>query len=475
MEGLYRAQEGLEDQVGGFFGKETKNQRISREKQQLQGTYQSALDDGRLKLQPGVEKDDLMAYLQTANLTNPEVKKGLDDFLVRTPPPPGQVPEKATPAGVEPGGTAPVKSVQEQDLKNFQQLQALEKIKKDAAEKPVDKQIKSVVDSVKPPVPPPPPPPPDGNMENPWKSDYIASQIVDKFGGIQDPLERQKAIANYLRNLKNAEQGSGSGKPPVPGKSGGGSDVGLQLALKTNVTGSLQQTLDQLHQQETLQALGLMRGTQADRDLAAQNQQMQGQSQVLAQGQLTSQAIANNALEFINAQQTLQVTRQNSLGNILMGGLMGGLTSGVAIGLDNFFWGTGRGAGQQVSTNWGISPLPPTHINTNDGTTSQTGGSTSSGTGPVTTNTGTTGTTTSTTVKPPPTPTSGGIKPPPPSGSGCRSPGICPRPTDANRDNCCDRCGKSTGQVTASAPIKTPSPGPGKPISGGPVSGSARW
>jgi hypothetical protein len=267
---------------------------------------------------------------------------------------------------------------------------------------------------------------------------------------------------DLVSQLQTAEGQTNLGTPTGP-PSSGGDKSNLQMALNTNVTGSFQQNLDQLRGQEAQQTLGSMGGTQAERAAAAQNQQMQGQSQVLAQGQLTSQAIAGNAQEFIYAQQTLQVTRQNSMGNILLGGFMGGLTSGIAIGLDNFFWGTGRGAGQQVSNNWGISPQPPTNINTNTGTTSQTGGSTSP-------TTGTTGTTTATTVKPPA-----------PSGSGCRSPGICPRPTDANRDNCCDRCGKSTGKTVASVPVKPPTTAPVKPPTtsrpqiGGPGSATATW
>ena len=415
---LYRGWERLKDKAGGLLGGETEDQRKSRISQQLQRNFQDALDDGRLKLQPGVEKDDLMAYLQTANLGKPDVKKGLDDFLVTTPPPPGQIPEKITPADGGPGGTAPVKSVQEQDLENFNNLQALNKIKKDAEEKPpvkppgVDPEKKQedppVVEPEKIPVEPPVDPT-KGNTG----SDGTNADTTDQVAGADPDLVSQ---------LRKAEKQTGGAQ-----SSGGGSDPGLQMALSTNVTGSVQQNLDQRGQQDTKQTLVSISGTQAERAAASQNQQMVGQSQVQAQGQLTSQAIAVNALEFTTAQQTLQVTRQNSLGNILFGSLMGGLTSGIAIGIDKFAGGVGSGAGQQVSTNWGIQP-PPTPPTTVTPTTTGTG---SSQTGSTTSASGG-----STTISPPaPPPVTGGTK-------SCRTAGTCSFTKYADANGCCTICGK---------------------------------
>ena len=475
-----QAGEALSDQMGGLMGRQTQDDKDRTELTGRQGAYDRALAGGTVKLQEGVTRQDLLDYVKYNNPASPDYQAGLNQLISRQAASPPTTGSPATsPTGGEAAGTTPGKSRQEQDLEDWQKLQAIKNLQ-GGGQKPdqtPEKDTTPPPGEVKdPPAPPDPVIPTEGGDQTGGTSPLVT-------GGV--PGEGETASAGTTGNLPGVPGGpippgaepntdrvsqlmnverSGT-TAPLPGQrsSGGGPAENLQLALNTNVTGSLQQNLDLQWQQGTQQALGSMRGTQADRDVAAQNQQMQGQSQVQAQGQLTSQAIAGNAQEFINAQQTLQVTRQNSLGNILLGGFMGGLTSGIAIGLDNFFWGTGRGAGQQVSANWGISPLPPTHINTGTGTTSQTGGSTSPTTGTI-------GTTTPATVKPPA-----------PSGSGCRSPGICPRPTDANRDNCCDRCGKSTGRTVASVPGKPPTTAPVKPPTtsrpqvGGPGSATATW
>jgi hypothetical protein len=158
-----------------------------------------------------------------------------------------------------------------------------------------------------------------------------------------------------------------------------------------------------------------------------------GQSGVQAPVQAATQAIVGNAQEFMNAQQTLQVRRQNTAGNILMGSFWGGLTTGGAIALNNFFWPLGVGGGQQWSVNLGIQPQAPTVTTSTSGTgstgTQATGGQTGSTT-PTTTTTGspTAG------FQPEPTPGSTGPK-------GCRRPGTCTTMAYMDKDGCCTRYG----------------------------------
>ncbi len=476
---LYRGWESLKDKAGGLLGGETGDQRKSRERKELQETFQRALDDGQLKLQPGVERDDLMAYLQIANLGRPADRKGLDDFLAGTPPPPGQVKENVAPTGGEPG-TAPDKSRQELDLEAYQALQALEKIKKDAEEKPVDKQTSPVVEPekqekepvVEPVKPEVDPTKGEGNKESGGvgsdTTGITPNQEGSQAGGATDTSVDQTTPAtgtdsNLVSRLRGAESRTGGAQ-----SSGVGSDANLQLALNANVTGSVLQTQDLQRLQKFQQTMGSIVGTQAERAAAAQNQQMIDQSRGQAQGQQTGQAIAANAQEFVTAQQTLQVTRQNSLGNILLDSLMGGFTSGVAVGIDRFGTIVGSAAGQQASGNWGL-PLPPpppqtgtglTGNQTSDGqagstiqtstppttvTTPTTGAvSTASGTGSGTrTTTQTAGTSSSgtTQISRPP------VKPPATGGTkSCRKPGTCPYTGYADKNGCCTYCGKKVAR-----------------------------
>jgi hypothetical protein len=274
-------------------------------------------------------------------------------------------------------------------------------------------------------------------------SDGTTSVTTDPAAGANPDLVSQ---------LRNAENQTGGGQKP------GADPAGLQVAMNTNVTGSFQQDRDLQQQQGAQQTLMSIRGAQADRDLVAQNQQMVSQSQVLAQGQQTTQAINTSALEFTTSQQTLQVTRQGSMGNILFGSLMGGLTSGVATGLDRLAGGIGSGAGQQVSANWGIQPPPPpppppttvTPATTGTGSTgSQTTGTGSTGSqttggqtgstpqAPVQTASTTSGGSTTITPRPPVTTTAatGGIKT-------CRVAGTCKYTSHRDKNGCCTVCGK---------------------------------
>ncbi len=468
---LYRGWERLKDQAGGFLGGETGDQRKSRERKELQETFQRALDDGQLKLQPGVERDDLMAYLQIANLGRPDDRKGLDDFLAGSTPPPGQVKENVAPAGTETAGTGPVKSRQELDLEAYQALQALEKIKKDAEEKPVDKQTTPeagtekkpdkdpVVEPetpVEPPVVEPEKTPVDTTKGN-TGSDGANMVTNDPSIGVDPDL---------VSKLQNAEKRTGGAQ-----SAGSASDSGLQLALNTNITGSVQQDLDKQRLLQFDQIMGSIGGTQAERAAAAQNQQMIDQSRVQAQGQQTGQAISANAQEVVAAQQTLQMTRQNSLGNILLDSLMGGFTSGVAVGIDRFGSIVGSAAGQQASGNWGIL-TPPVIIST-----PQTGtGSTGSQTGDAQTGSTSQSTTPTTTITPPTTGTgstatstgsgtrtttqtagtsSGGttqisrppVKPPATGGTkSCRVAGTCRYTGYADKNGCCTVCGKKVAK-----------------------------
>ncbi|MFH1079449.1 MAG: hypothetical protein V1766_04175 [Pseudomonadota bacterium] len=300
---------------------------------------------------------------------------------------------------------------------------------------------------------------------NRWPADYITAQIIDKFGGIQDAEERKNAIADYLQNLRDAERGSGGANASPPVKPGAGSDADLQSALNTNVSGSFQQDLDLQRQQEAQQALGSIGSTQAERAAAAQNQQMQDQSQVQAQGQQTTQAINTSAQEFSTSQQNLQVERQNSLGNILLGSFMGGLTSGVATGIDQFAGGIGRGAGQQVSANWGIQPPPPppTTGSGSSGSQMDTGQAGSNpqtpppttGTPPAPTQTASTtsgGSSTTTSRPPTTTPTTGG-------GGFCRSAGICKSTRYLDKKSgCCTACGRKVVQIQTSSTTQIQKP-----------------
>ena len=414
-----------------------------------------------------------MAYLQIANLGRPDDRKGLDDFLAGTTPPPGQVPEKITPAGTETAGTGPGKSRQELDLEAYQALQALEKIKKDAEEKPVDRQTSPeagpdkkpekdpVVEPetlVEPPVVEPDKPPVDPTKGN---TESDGSNMVTNDPSIEvDP--------DLVSKLQNAEKRTGGAQ-----SSGRGSDSGLQLALNTNITGSVQQDLDKQRLLQFQQTMGSIGGTQAERAAAAQNQQMIDQSRVQFQGQQTGQAIAANAQEVIAAQQTLQVTRQNSLGNILLDSLMGGFTSGVAAGIDRFGSIVGSAAGQQVTANWGIlPPQPPVTISPpstgtgstagptsggQTGSTSQTSTSATAATSPTSgagsTGSGTgSGTRTTTQVA---STSSGGttqisrppVKPPATGGTkSCRTAGTCSFTRYADKNGCCTVCGKKVAK-----------------------------
>jgi len=477
---LYRGWESLKDKAGGLLGGETGDQRKSRERKELQETFQRALDDGQLKLQPGVERDDLMAYLQIANLGRPADRKGLDDFLAGTPPPPGQFKENVAPTGGEPGGTAPDKSRQELDIEAYQALQALEKIKKDAEQKPVDKQTTPVVEPekqekepvVEPVKPEVDPTKGEGNKESGGvgsdTTGITPNQEGSQAGGATDTSVDQTTPAtgtdsNLVSRLRGAENRTGGAQ-----SSGVGSDANLQLALNANVTGSVLQTQDLQRLQKFQQTMGSIGGTQAERAAAAQNQQMIDQSRGQAQGQQTGQAIAANSQEFVTAQQTLQMTRQNSLGNILLDSLMGGFTSGVAVGIDRFGSIVGSAAGQQVSGNWGL-PLPPpppqtgtglTGNQTSDGqagstiqTSTSTTAVTSPTTGAVSTASGTrsgTRTTTQTAGT-----SSGGttqisrppVKPPATGGTkSCRKPGTCPYTGYADKNGCCTYCGKKVAR-----------------------------
>ena len=475
-----QAGEALTDQVGGLMGYGTKD---DRERAQLTGrqeSYDRALSEGRITLRDGVTREDLMDYLKNRNpapsdkdgYTAEDYRTGLNELISRTPlgQKPTVSPATAEPqAGGLPPGSEPVKTRQEQDLEDYNRLQAIKNLQ--GGKTPLTEgavQDKPPEVAVTPPLPPPPevgPRDPRGGDTQDLGADYIASQIVDKFGGIQDAQQRQEAIAGYLRNLRDAERVTGSGTSPQPDKSGGGFDPNLQLAMGSNVTGSVQQNRDQQSLQEFQQAWGSVGGTQAERAAADQNRQAIDQSRVQAQGQQANQAIAANAQEVVTAQQTLQVTRQNSLGNILLDAFMGGITSGTAVGLDRFGSTFGSAAGQQASSNWGIqTPPPPSGTGSTGsqtggaqtGSTSQTPTSTtvvtspttgtgstasSTGSGTRTTQTASTSSGGTTTVSRPP------VKPPSTGGSkSCRVAGTCRYTGYADKNGCCTVCGKKVAK-----------------------------
>ena len=482
-----QAGEALTDQVGGLMGYGTKDDRDGAQLTGRQASYVQALDRGTITLRDGVTREDLMDYLKNRNpapsdkdgYTAEDYRAGLNELISRTPT--GQKPTtspataESQAGGLSPG-SEPVKTRQEQDLEDYNRLQAIKNLqggKTPPAEGAAQDKPPEV--PVTPPLPPPPevgPRDPGGGDIQDLGADYIASQIVDKFGGIQDAQQRQEAIAGYLRNLRDAERVTGSGTSPQPGKSGGGFDPNLQLAMGSNVTGSVQQNRDQQSRQEAQQALESMGGAQAERVAADQNRQAIDQSRVQAQGQQTNQAIAANAQEVVAAQQTLQTTRQNSLGNILLDAFMGGITSGTAVGIDRFGSIVGSAAGQQASGNWGIqTPPPPVTISpppsgtgstgsqtggAQTGSTSQTPTSTtvvtspttgtgstasSTGSGTRTTQTASTSSGGTTTVSRPP------VKPPSTGGSkSCRVAGTCRYTGYADKNGCCTVCGKKVAK-----------------------------
>ena len=482
-----QAGEALTDQLGGLMGYGTKDDRDGAQLTGRQASYVQALDRGTITLRDGVTREDLMDYLKNRNpapsdkdgYTAEDYRAGLNELISRTPT--GQKPTtspataESQAGGLSPG-SEPVKTRQEQDLEDYNRLQAIKNLqggKTPPAEGAAQDKPPEV--PVTPPLPPPPevgPRDPGGGDIQDFGADYIASQIVDKFGGIQDAQQRQEAIAGYLRNLRDAERVTGSGTSPQPGKSGGGFDPNLQLAMGSNVTGSVQQNRDQQSRQEAQQALESMGGAQAERVAADQNRQAIDQSRVQAQGQQTNQAIAANAQEVVAAQQILQTTRQNSLGNILLDAFMGGITSGTAVGIDRFGSIVGSAAGQQVTVNWGIqTPPPPVTISpppsgtgstgsqtggAQTGSTSQTPTSTtvvtspttgtgstasSTGSGTRTTQTASTSSGGTTTVSRPP------VKPPSTGGSkSCRVAGTCRYTGYADKNGCCTVCGKKVAK-----------------------------
>lgn len=391
-----QAGEALTDQLGRMAGGQSKEERDRAEMTGRQAAYDRALDRGAITLRDGVTREDLMDYLKNRNpapsdkdgYTTEDYRAGLNELISRTPP--GQKPT-SSPATAEPQaggtptpGTEPVKTRQEQDLEDYNRLQAIRNLQ-GGNPPPAEAaaQDKPPEEAVLPPVAPPlevdPQEPDSGNRD--FGADYIASEIVDKFGGIQDAQQRQQAIAGYLRDLRDAERATGSGASPQPDKAGGGFDPNLQIALSANVTGSALQNQGQEQQQDSQQAWGTVGGAQAERAAAAQNQQMQDQSRVQAQGQQANQAISANAQEFSTAQQTLQVTRQNSLGNILLDSGMGGLTSGTAVGIDAFATPFSQAAGQQFAANMGLQTQHPHHEGHAGGTTASAGAGATGGSG----------------------------------------------------------------------------------------------
>jgi RHS repeat-associated protein len=162
-------------------------------------------------------------------------------------------------------------------------------------------------------------------------------------------VDRKTTAATDPGKLKTAETGGGSG----------GSDPGLQVALKTNIGNAYQQGLTEQQQKEAQNTLETMGSTQGERQQATEEQQLREKSETQAQGQATNQAIAGNAQEFTSSLQAQQGDQKNALGNILTQSLLGGLTSGVATGINNYFGTLGNAAGQQVGTNWGLQPPPP--------------------------------------------------------------------------------------------------------------------
>ncbi len=412
-----------------------------------------------------------------------ELTAGADRSPIKSPTTSTPIPSVTpTAEGETTENTAGTKTRQEQDAEAFQQLQAIKNLTKNqqqkADETPVDKGTVSPDDPEKPPVDPlVEPTDGDGNKESGEPGSVTTgvtpNQGSDQSDGTKDTTVDQTTpmtgtdpdLASQLRDAENQTNlGAQAGAQP----SGGGADS-LQMALNTNMTGSAQQTFRQQLQQEAQQVWVSIGGTQAERAATAQNQQMIDQSRVQAQGQQTGQAIAANAQEVATAQQTLQVTRQNSLGNILLDSLMGGFTSGVAVGIDRFGSIVGSAAGQQSSGNWGIQPLPPPVTNSppqtetgstgsqtggaQTGSTSQTStsttavtsptsgaGSTGSGTGSgmrTTTQTASTSSGGTTQISRPP------VKPPATGGTkSCRVAGTCRYTGFADKNGCCTKCGK---------------------------------
>lgn len=398
---------------------------------------------------------------------------------------------------------AEVKSRQEQDFEDYQKLQEIKRLqaesKKNVAdpvmpEPPVPQEIKD------PPVVPPEdkegsgegssvttglPEPQEGDpSKGPTDpatnvpADATTSSVVptvETTGPAADPTSptTNPDLVSQLRDAENQTNRAASGAILTGAPSSGGDTANLQLALGTNVTGSVQQNRDQQSRQEAQQALESMGGAQAERVAADQNRQAIDQSRVQAQGQQTNQAIAANAQEVVAAQQILQTTRQNSLGNILLDAFMGGITSGTAVGIDRFGSIVGSAAGQQASGNWGIqTPPPPVIISP-----PQTGtGSTGSQTGGLQTGSASQTTTQTTTITPPTTGTgssgsgtqsgtrtttqtagtsSGGtttisrppVKPPSTGGSkSCRVAGTCYYTGYADKNGCCTVCGKKVAK-----------------------------
>jgi hypothetical protein len=461
-----QAGEALADNVGGLLGGQTQFDRDRAQMTGRQASYDRALERGAITLQDGVTREDLMDYLKNRNpapsekdgYTAADYQAGLNELISKTP----RDPASATPAvpqtGTETAGTVPGKSRQELDLEAYQALQAIKDLQKnqnkDKEEGSTDKQTASTDEPEKEPVKPEEDPNKDNQNAAGGGSDTAGgtpNQGGDPSAGTTDTAVDQNTTEvtdpNLVSRLQAAENQTGGGRIP------GADPAGLQVAMNTNVTGSMQQNVDQQNLQGSQQALGSMGGTQAERAAAAQNQQMLSQSQVTAQGQQTTQAIIAGGQEYTAAQQNLQTSRQGSLGNILLGSLMGGLTSGAAVGIDRLAGGIGSGAGQQVSANWGIQPPPPpppppttvTPTTTGTGSTGSqmTGGQTVSiPQAPVQTASTTSGGSTTTISRPPATTTiaTGGVKT-------CRVAGTCSFTKYGDSNGCCKVCGKKVATI----------------------------
>ena len=437
-EGLYQARLAVGDQVGGYLGDETEAQRKQREYQKRQETYLNALQDGRLQLQEGASARDLMDYIRYNDPTQPDYREGLNRLVARAPavPPGGQGPTAPADLAAADGKADAPPAGGSGDVVSRALNQMIE-------EKPTAMEQYAGIDrDVKPVLP-------EGDTG-------IGADLIGK--------------------LRDAEGSTSAGLSI--GGAGMGADTGLQLALGANVTGSVLQDRDQQLRQEAQQAWGSIAGAQNERAVAEQNRQASDNTRVQAQGQQANQAIAANAQEFSTAQQTLQVTRQNSLINVLVEAGMGGITSGTAVGINTFGTIVSSAMAQQISVNWGIAQPTPTVIpgtpsTAGTGSTgSQAGGgqtgstsqaSTSSTAASTTSPTVSTGSQTSggQAVSPPQSPTrtantsSGGTattsRPPATSTStggtkSCRVAGTCYYTGFANKNGCCTVCGKKVAK-----------------------------
>jgi hypothetical protein len=338
-EGLYQARLAVGDQVGGYLGDETEAQRKQREYQKRQETYLNALQDGRLQLQEGASAKDVMDYIRYNDPTQPDYREGLNSLVARAP--------AAPPAGQ--GQTVPADPAAAADKKS-------EAPPTGSSDDAVSRALNQMIE------------------EKPTAMEQYAG--ID--GDVKPVLPEGDSGtgANLIGKLRDAERGSTAGQPTSPDSTGIGGDSGMQVALGFNMSGSFQQDRGQQLQQEAQQAWGSIGGAQAERTAADQNRQMVDQSRVQAQGQQTNNAIAANAQEFSTAQQTLQVTRQNSLGNIVVDAFMGGITTGTAVGINTYGSIVSSAMAQQVSVNWGIAPATPMPMS---GTPSTTGTGSASG------------------------------------------------------------------------------------------------